>query len=873
MRHMFLGRYLQMAICLLLVVSLIAALSLPSFAARASKVTTQRAIAIVFDNSGSMYLGDDSQKKAWCRATYAIEVFAAMMNEGDVLEIYPMHPVEVNGQQYTDSAPLVIDSADEVSLIRNMYTPVADATPIETVTAAYEGLRKRIGKEQWLIVLTDGDVFYENDEIIGGAGQSKQAQSDATKVAISQLLSEYNQHVNVMYLGIGKVAVEAEITGGRYQCLSAKAADTGNVLSELTAMCNMIFGRDVLATSGSKVSFDLPMSKLIIFVQGSDVSNVSLVDASGQSIGTVIGQYSPHYGERGAGNYATSFRVDNNLQGVILTYGDCPAGDYVLHYSGNVTSTGIYYEPDVDLAVNLLDEAGNLVEDATYPGTYYVSYGMVDNEGNVTESALLGETNFCITYTHNGVDYPVNSKKPGKIEIQVAAEDTLDVDGTATYLSGYHIQKSGADLGWPSGGFRIAPRPAGNLKLQVSGGRDTYLLSELEEEGVYTIKLLYEGAPVTGEALERTELQVECTNGEGEGEPVLYELEKSSDGYLLNLRYNGSAANTRCTDYQLLFSATYTNEDAQVAQSNQVVAPYAVEDNRHGLEVKLVFPQSYYQRSKITKAEPMTVLLTKNGEILTAEELNAVDLRVEGEGLNLLVTPLPEQSAYEVRFDPEGNYESGFYTISCAASATDPIGTPLQAEDSGRIEIQAYPQWLRWLVIFLIIASIIALILAYLNTKILPKQIAVRSGSTIFNVDGSRVNGNAKYEYSGKNKKSGGFSMSVPKCSTAPLAKGGFDLELVAVSPRKVKSAQRRAGVVSLTPVNGSAVHTVQVGNTTYKKDSEGRFSKVGGKKVANAKDKKSAVLFEVANNANCVVSGTTVDGTSFSCTCRLQFN
>ena len=45
--------------------------------ARAEKART---IAIVFDNSGSMY---DVGDMAWCRATYAMEVFASMLNAGD----------------------------------------------------------------------------------------------------------------------------------------------------------------------------------------------------------------------------------------------------------------------------------------------------------------------------------------------------------------------------------------------------------------------------------------------------------------------------------------------------------------------------------------------------------------------------------------------------------------------------------------------------------------------------------------------------------------------------------------------------------------------------------------------------------------------
>ena len=68
------------------------------------------------------------------------------------------------------------------------------------------------------------------------------------------------------------------------------------------------------------------------------------------------------------------------------------------------------------------------------------------------------------------------------------------------------------------------------------------------------------------------------------------------------------------------------------------------------------------------------------------------------------------------------------------------------------------------------------------------------------------------------------------------------------------------------------AVHTMQVGNATYKKNNEGKFEKVGGRKTAQKSGKSNPVLFEIANNANCVISGETLDGVSFSCTCKLQF-
>ena len=69
----------------------------------ARKAEIKRNIAIVFDNSGTMYYKGE---KAWCRATYAMEVFASMMNKGDSLSIHPMNPIEVNGNKYLELSNL-----------------------------------------------------------------------------------------------------------------------------------------------------------------------------------------------------------------------------------------------------------------------------------------------------------------------------------------------------------------------------------------------------------------------------------------------------------------------------------------------------------------------------------------------------------------------------------------------------------------------------------------------------------------------------------------------------------------------------------------------------------------------------------------------
>lgn len=862
---------LQKTICLILVLGML----LPgvlSVSAAGTKEETKRAISVVYDNSGSMY---NYGVEYWCHATYALEVFACMMNEGDVLEVYPMNPILAGGQAYDYKNPLVIRSASDIYLIREMSTDAGN-THIESIEQAHAGLAK-YGEdwEKWLIVLTDGGVFYRGNEANGQLYPAQGTPLSYTTGELTDLLSQYNNMENVMYLGIAADAAWPEINGnGSYQSMLAMTRDnqtypemrsmdeSQKVCYLLTKMCNMIFGRDILPTDGKAFSIDIPMKKMIAFAQGENVTELSLSGSEGS--GNVVSTFNPRYSETGTW-IGGSIAFD--LQGMIVTYEGCPAGDYTISCNGQDPQIEVYYEPDVDLAIYFVDELDNRLPDQPYAGEYYIQYGLVTPDGEFTESALLGNTQYEIIYYLDGVaQEPVRSNAPGKIPVNLQAGMTIDAEISVTYLSGYYIHKWGCDVddNWPEGGWVVQPRPAGDLKLSASGGQSSVKLSQLEQMTPFDLSLTYENQEMTPDMLSRAEIQVTV-----EGGNLQYKVDPGDKGFQLKFLYNGSALETDCGDYTVKVTATYTTEEGQVATSNTETITFTVEDDSFGLQLQLQVPQNYYQISEIGSGQPLKAYLTKDGSPLTDEELAQVQFSATSD-LPLLTQMLPGESAFEIRLDPEGSYSPGFYDIRCTADSVDVVGNPIHADGSAKVELQNYPLWLRWVLIVGIIGFIIFLIVTYLNTKILPKQIGVRSGSTTFNVDGSRVTGNARVEFSGKNKRNGSLSVTMPRCSSAPLAKGGFNAELVAVTPRKVKSAQRRAGIVSLTPINGSAVHTIQVGTTTFKKNNEGKFEKVGSKKVQ--KGKGNAVLFEIANNANCVISGETVDGTSFSCTCKLQF-
>nr|MCR5688875.1 hypothetical protein [Clostridiales bacterium] len=715
-------------------------------AGAAGKVQTNRDIAVVYDNSGSMF---ESGQLAWCRATYAMEVFAAMMNEGDTMRIYPMHPVKIDNTTYDEAHPVTISGPKDAELVRRMYTPDAQGTPVQTIDAAHEGLKNASG-ERWLIVLTDGERFSDEND--------RELDHSATEQMLSERLSRYNQDMNVLYLGIGTGAAMPTVTeNGQYQFDAEQASESGEVLSKLTSMCNMIFGRDTMPASGSTLEFDVSMKKLIVFVQGKDISGVSVTDGSGKEIGQKTDEHGTHYSDLGAGGANHGNAVDENLQGMVVTYVSeydrksdsgqkMPAGRYQLNYSGDASSITAYYEPDVDLVVQLVDEAGNVLQgvDDAYEGSYTLRYGLLDNQtGEMTESPLLGNTHYDVEYSVNGETFSASSnQKFDETSISLKANDTLNATITAEYLSGYRITKSGPDFGWPELGFHIIPMTVDvdKLDITITGGSDEYKLSRLEEDGVYHLTAVYDGEQLSGEDVDRIQIM---SNTDGN---IKVEAVRSGDGYDLCLRYNDDPTHTDVGEFNMETSVVYTNSDGESGKKTAPTQHFKVVDDGYGLGVRIEQTQKFYQSSKLDEGEPMIIRLTKDGAPLTDEELSAVQLDIDADGLDFETEMMAGESAYSLRLKPTDSQPTGKHTVVCRASALNPLGEPIEGKDSAKVELQKYPNWLRWLVAGLIAALLLALILLFLNKKVLPKKV-IRAGDSEFSIGGKNINGIAKLAY------------------------------------------------------------------------------------------------------------------------------
>lgn len=793
-------RIASVLLALVMIVSVMAVWTPETMAA--TKQVKTRDIAIVFDNSGSMYgnIYTGSRVDSWCRATYAMEVFASMMNEGDRLMIYPMWKITLGvdgSEEYSMDRPLIISGPGEADRIRQIYTPSASTTPFTTAHKAFAGLQNdSIADEKYLIVLTDGTF-------------------DEGEAAVQTGMEDFSTVVNTMFLGIGNVFVP-EVTDPSRQYFD-RAIDSAQVLNKLTVMCNRVFGRDTLEVSGDKVDFDVSMSKLILFVQGEGITDVAL------SGGTKVSEHPMKYSELGAGGRGEPL-VDRTLQGMIVTYEDIPAGGYTIGHKGSATSVSVYYEPDVDLQIRLIDEGGNAVDPngELSAGTYTLEYGLVDANGDPTTSKLLGDVKYDLTYTVDGQPTEIHETKGGRAQIELAPGSTLDGTFKAVYLDDYTIEKDGEALGWPVGGLKVTLRPVEDFKMEVTGGQQEYPLTQLESLAVYKVTMHYEGRQLTGEALDGVTFHDPVLTGGN----LKAKVERTEDGYTVSLLHQGQMADTLCGEQKIGFSASYTNEDGMSGDAPAVSKDFTVTDDSKGLGIRLELAQSYYVIKDLGESEPIIVHVTMGGAPMTEEEFAAAKVDFDSSGVPYDIQPDPAGSRYVVTLKNEGQIDTGKHEVSCAVTGTDTLGRPSSAQDSGKIELQNYPLWVRIGFILLIIALIVLLIWLYMNMKVMPKQITVVNGS--FLAGGRQIPGAISCKYDRIGRKKGTLRISSPKVIADSSLKCGMTLELEAESPRRVPSSRRKVRVVGITPASKKDTTKMQVGGTTMTQNSAGQFIRLG---------------------------------------------
>ena len=774
-----------------------------------SKTSESRAIAIVFDNSGSMY---DSGDQAWCRATYAMEVFASMLNTGDKLQIYPMHPITVGDKEYSMHNPFQITDSGQASLIRDIYTKDAGGTPIESIDCAVQGLQAIQNGKKYLIVLTDGGTFSKN-----GYGLSK----DRTKTELdNRIKANAGEEMTVMYLGIGSDACVPNTKES--DCfVKRQAVNTADVLSMLMDMCNLIFGRDTLPQnriSGNTIDFDISMRKLIVFVQGDNISDLSITADDGTSVGKVISSQQTKYSTKGTADYKSV--PDTSLQGMIVTYEDCSAGAYTVTYSGTANSVEVYYEPNADLDFVFTDSEGNNVDpNALYEGEYKVSFGMKDAKtGKLISSELLGNPQYKGSYSINGQEIPItHNGHSSEVPISLKMNDAFEAHLTVTYLSGYIISKDSTDFGWPEGGIQVSARPAGDLRLEITGGDNQYSVKDLESGSPYIAKVYYQGVQLTGDDLKSVELKWDPDTSN-----VEIKKEFADDHYKLSLHYKETVApiDTKCGECTVAIHGFYTAPGSSEAQT-QTSLTYNIDEDLATIEVTLNVLEDYLVISQLEESKDIEAKLSLNGRPLTSEEFAAVNLHVDCGGIEYTLTPNETSSSYYIKLHSTDGITEGKRTIKVSAAYTDQIGRTTQVEESTEVTLSNVPLWVKWAIGLLLLLILIIIIWLILHIKVLPKHMHTTRRLSSMNFDGDDVTQSTNFlaeikkkgakvqgQYAGRKF---GVSMDVSPGKESYLYK-----------PHKRRSAEVK--VASVRKFGPAKIQEVMIGSAKYVADENNKL-------------------------------------------------
>lgn len=461
------GRIVSVLLVLSMILSLFAFYTVPASAA----ASPSKVINLVFDDSESMIVdfGTKTQQDKWCQAKYALEIFAAMLDKGDVLNIYYMSDYCRRAAGDTDkdlkwyvldriddyskapeslAKPLTVKGSEEsqarVDKIHNNIT-VAGSTPFYVVEKAYYDLQNTEGFDQkWFVVLTDG-AFIDKVDV------KAKKEIETKKEEVKDTFKSYNDNdeINVEYFGIGKDSLDLSSIGGHFR----RAVDSGNVPSIMREICQDVFNRPSIGSNYNEatkeIDVEFPLSQIVIFTQGQDskvdsISGInvqpSVCSVKYSTVATTSDRFPEYYKE---GKY----KYDKGLTGSVYIYeGNFTPGKYKL--STNAKNVEVYYLLGVTPKVTFYNddtEETYQMNDDLVAGTYTIKCLLADENGQDYSSKIKGNVTYSVkigdkTYT-NGDTIEL---KEGKLEVETKA--TFDITGQEPVTSTQKCKVKAAEL-------------------------------------------------------------------------------------------------------------------------------------------------------------------------------------------------------------------------------------------------------------------------------------------------------------------------------------------------------------------------------------------------------------------------------------------
>lgn len=734
-------------------------------AASAEGEQVSRLIYVVYDDSNSMLM---EASTAWSQAKYSLEIFASMLQENDVMSVYFMSQFTDYYLEKEDVTP-VLDGlsgkeTNKKGNIDKIHKAVTKTwgTPIESIEYVYGKLKEEVGKydECHMVVLTDGSTFHVN-------GVEDYDTTESQNRLDGTFENCKDDGVNVIYLAIGgrTLTPNTKKNGDILVCkaLPNSASGITSILYQVTEICKHIFQRPAHDTSGNTLDLKIPVSEIIIFAQGADVS---IGDIEGAKKSTVSAGIDPVNDKDKATTNPLyppkDIFVAKGLFGSVATFKPAE-GAYIAEgeYELDVTATSytVYYKPYLDVELKLVDKNGNTAEGSTVPaGTYRAEYYLTYPDGHPQAGKPVNTDGlFTPEYTLS-----VNGTEHGSDEIDLEVGKT-EVTVTAKYLT-YIATDTSLKL-------TVEEPKAQKLSVKLSPDSTKQNLSDfISGDGVesFTAEVTRaDGSLLSSEEWSGCYLGDESLSGTGLSEGLDFDVVKNTDGktFTLTPRFkNGSRADTATGTVPFTAAVAVKDiEDGSMLYEGEDSGTVEIYDDiaNSALKVEVIGVTPDLMSDTFNDSAPkVTVRISWNGNPLTKAQYDALELMPEATSTflakdeNGLDVPLLSVSGFELSEFSEGEHTTAVVSFVAKGDAeTQRIeldendgfkivakmtldGEETLGETSGELDVSRKytPEEIGWFVFWIII--ILFFLLGYVICKrYLPRKIKVIShnGSIVTN--------------------------------------------------------------------------------------------------------------------------------------------
>lgn len=573
-----------------------------------------RMINVVYDDSNSMLT---DQRLWWCYAKYSLEVFSAMMQDNDTMNIYYMSahmpsPIPEPDKKPTEELHnLSGDRSQQQKNINAIHNnvPYTRGTPFGSIKKAYSDLKSTSGyDEKWLVVITDGDSFD------GGE----------TAATLDSQFADCDSHnIKVVYLAIGSdmVPTKNESKGIYvYKADGNIAKEEGGILRNVTSICQRIFQRPELeSATSSKLMLDVPVSEIIVFAQGENVSigelkgarkvqssvkmtkaDAALATTTSKYVGTVVGA---------------------DLYASVVTF--LPqSGSYLAEgaYELNISADEyvVYYKPCLDVLLEMMDGKGNKVTDKYIPmGSYSLQYWLTYPKGHPKHGEKIDQNLF-------SVDYYLTCDVEGAVRNLSSLNVDLGKGETTIRVLAKYLNFSSSDAAIK---YVVEDFTVNELDIELEYLQQDYRLSTLESENKgILVKVSKGGQPIPAAEWEAYKLTCSIDN------PEFKTVKNSDSTFTVHPQYkNDSKGETATGDIAFNVNVTAAN-DHRTTDSGTVAASINIYDDVNAVPIGITIEEQREEldsKNFATQDSSRRVTIDWNGQLLTPEQYEALKLAVK----------------------------------------------------------------------------------------------------------------------------------------------------------------------------------------------------------------------------------------------------